>query len=323
MTAATDVVRQTDSGTQDIYVLRALGLGDLMTGIPALRGLRRAFPRARIVLGAPGRFRGLAMLTGAVTTVDPTPGLGRLNPRQQTPDVAVNLHGSGPESIADLLRLRPKTVVSHRHAGYPELAGPPWRADLHEVDRWCHLMEWHGIDCDPTDLAIDRPAGYPDRSAVVVIHPGAAFPSRRWPPERYATIASEVSKAGYDVVVTGGADETDLARTVIEGAGLPESSMLAGKLDLLELVALISDCRLLVCGDTGVGHVATATGTPSVLLFGPTPPSRWGPRGSGPHVALWAGDCGDPHGQVPDSGLLLLTESRVLDAVRELLGESP
>ena len=55
------------------------------------------------------------------------------------------------------------------------------------------------------------------------------------------------------------------------------------------MVALVSDCRLVVCGDTGVGPCGDRHGTPSVLLFGPTPPSRWGPRGAGPHLALWAG----------------------------------
>jgi ADP-heptose:LPS heptosyltransferase len=89
----------------------------------------------------------------------------------------------------------------------------------------------------------------------------------------------------------------------------------------LELVALIADCRLLICGDTGVGHIATATGTPSVLLFGPTPPNRWGPRGAGRHIAMWAGDKGDPHADRPHSGLLLLTVSRVLDATETLLRE--
>jgi ADP-heptose:LPS heptosyltransferase len=97
--------------------------------------------------------------------------------------------------------------------------------------------------------------------------------------------------------------------------------VLAGTLDLLGLVALISDCRLLICGDTGVGHIATATGAPSVLLFGPTPPNRWGPRGPGPHVAMWAGDKGDPHGDRPHSGLLLITVSRVLEATQSLLRE--
>lgn len=305
---------------EDILVLRALGLGDLMTGLPALRGLRNAFPQARIVLAAPERFRELALLSGAVTEVDPTPALGRLRPRPRPPDVAVNLHGSGPESIDDLLALQPKSLLTHRHARYRSLAGPPWRADLHEVDRWCQLLEWHGIHCDRQDLAIERPQGYPDRSGVVVIHPGAAFPSRRWPPDRYAAVAAAVHEAGYDVVVTGDTGETELARSVVEQAGLPENAMLAGTLDLLGLVALISDCRLVVCGDTGVGHVATATGTPSVLLFGPTPPSRWGPPGDGPHVALWAGDRGDPHADRPHPGLLLLTVNRVLDAVHGLLG---
>src|SRR5690606_14681989 len=101
--------------------------------------------------------------------------------------------------------------------------------------------------------------------------------------------------------------------------GLPRSAVLAGTLGLLDLVALISDCRLLICGDTGVGHIATATGTPSVLLFGPTPPNRWGPRGSGPHVAVWAGDKGDPHGDRPHPGLLLITVPRVLAATDTLV----
>jgi ADP-heptose:LPS heptosyltransferase len=302
-----------------ILVLRALGLGDLLTGIPALRGLRRAYPDARITLATPERFCELAMLSGAVDAVDPTPGLGALEARREPPALAVNLHGSGPESITDLVRRQPRALLTHRHSAYPGLPGPPWRADLHEVDRWCRLLEWAGIPCDPEDLGIPRPQGFPDRSGVVVIHPGAAYPARRWPPERFAAVAAALRDAGHEVVVTGDRNEIDLARCVADAAGLPQSAVLAGTLDLLELVALISDCRLLICGDTGVGHIATATGAPSVLLFGPTPPNRWGPRGSGPHVAMWAGDKGDPHADRPHSGLLLITVPRVLDATQTLL----
>ncbi|AKS35446.1 glycosyltransferase family 9 protein [Mycolicibacterium goodii] len=313
---------QWDSPVEHIVVLRALGLGDLLTGIPALRGLRRAFPDAAITLATPQRFADLAMLSGAVTEVRATAGLGSLRAAragQRPPDLAVNLHGSGPQSTADLLALRPKALLTHRHRDHPELPGPPWRADLHEVDRWCHLLQWYGIACDAEDLALPRPSGHPDFSGVVVIHPGAAFPARRWPVERFAEVAAALRAAGHHVVVTGDAGETELARSVVQLAGLPESSLLAGKLDVLGLVALIGNCLLLICGDTGVGHVATATGTPSVLLFGPTPPSKWGPRG-GPHTALWAGNRGDPHGDEPHRGLLLITVPRVLDAARELLG---
>lgn len=303
----------------EIVVLRALGLGDLLTGIPALRGLRRGFPDAHIVLAAPQRYAELALLSGAVDEVDPTPGLGRLASRRDRPEIAVNLHGSGPESTADLLALRPRRLISHRHPRFPEVDGPPWRADLHEVDRWCALLEWSGITCDPTDLAVARPEGYPDRSALVVIHPGAAFAARRWPAERFAAVAAALGEKGYEVVLTGDRGEVDLAHTVAAQAGLPRSAVLAGQLELLDLVALISDCRLLICGDTGVGHVATATATPSVLLFGPTPPARWGPKGAGPHIAVWAGDVGDPHGNRPHRGLLLITVSRVLEATATLL----
>jgi ADP-heptose:LPS heptosyltransferase len=303
----------------EILVLRALGLGDLLTGIPALRGLRRAYPNARIVLAVPQRYGELAMLSGAVDGIEPTPGLGALRPRRDPPALAVNLHGSGPESIRDLFTLRPRALITHRHSAYPDVDGPPWRAELHEVDRWCALLEWAGISCDPEDLTIPRPSGVPDRASPIVIHPGAAFAARRWPPERFAAVAAALADRGYDIVLTGDASEVELARCVADAAGLSQSCVLAGTLDLLELVALISDCRLLICGDTGVGHIATATGTPSVLLFGPTPPNRWGPRGTGPHIAVWAGDKGDPHADRPHRGLLLITVSRVLEATETLL----
>lgn len=307
--------------TDTILVLRALGLGDLLTGVPALRGLRRAHPDAHLVLATPERFRALAMLTGAVDAVEATPGLGRLRPLQTPPALAVNLHGSGPESIGDLLAIEPLSLLTHRHDAFPDLQGPPWRSDIHEVDRWCGLLEWAGIACDPADLAIGRPHGYPDRSGVVVIHPGAASVARRWPADRFAAVAAALHADGHEVVITGDSNELDLARTVARQAGLPDTAVLAGTLDLLGLVALISDCRVLICGDTGVGHVATATGTPSVLLFGPTPPSRWGPRGPGQHIALWAGETGDPHADQPHSGLLRLTVAQVLDTIETLMKE--
>jgi ADP-heptose:LPS heptosyltransferase len=302
-----------------VLVLRALGLGDLLTGIPALRGLRRGHPSARIVLATPKPLQPLAMWCGAVDEVLPTAGLGDLRWPGPPPDVAVNLHGRGPESIADLLATNPKTLISHANSAYPQVSGPPWRAELHEVDRWCLLLDAAGIPCDPGDLTLDRPPGFPRRDDVVVVHPGAAAPSRRWPADRFAVVAAALAEAGHRVVVTGSADEKALAETVAAQAGLPENSVLAGQLDILGLVALIGDCRLLVCGDTGVGHIATATGTPSVLLFGPTPPSRWGPRGDGCHVAVWAGECGDPHGELPDPGLLSITASQVLEAARPIL----
>jgi ADP-heptose:LPS heptosyltransferase len=73
-----------------------------------------------------------------------------------------------------------------------------------------------------------------------------------------------------------------------------------------------------LCGDTGVAHLATAYGTPSVVLFGPTPPSEWGPPpGRTRHRVLWSGGRGDPHAATPDAGLLAITVDDVLGALDE------
>lgn len=289
-------------------VLRALGIGDLLTSVPALRGLRRALPADRLVLAAPEVLAGLAGLTGAVDEVLHTPGLGALRWTGEPPATAVNLHGRGPESIADLRATRPGRLISYD--------GARWPADVHEVDRWCRLLAENGIETDRDDLALARPAVPSPAPGAVIVHPGAAFPARRWPPERFAEVARALSRDGHRVVVTGGPDEQALAQKVAAGAGLPHDAVYAGRTDLMTLAALVADAVLVICGDTGVGHLATAYGTPSVLLFGPTPPAHWGPPPDRPqHRPLWTGTVGDPFGREPDPGLLRLSTEDVLAAV--------
>jgi len=76
-----------------------------------------------------------------------------------------------------------------------------------------------------------------------------------------------------------------------------------------------------VCGDTGVGHLATAYGTPSVLLFGPTPPAEWGPPPSRrQHAVLWHGTGPtDSREDRPNPALLAVSVAEVLDAATAML----
>lgn len=166
------------AGPATVLVLRALGLGDLLTGIPALRGMRGAYPSARIVLAMPKPLAPLAMFCGAVDEVLPAAGLGDLRWPGPPPDVAVNLHGRGPESIADLLSTKPKTLISQSNPKYPEVGGPPWRDEIHQVYRWCLLPGGAGIICGPHDLSLGRPSGYPRCDDVVVIHPGVCLAAK-------------------------------------------------------------------------------------------------------------------------------------------------
>jgi ADP-heptose:LPS heptosyltransferase len=96
-------------------------------------------------------------------------------------------------------------------------------------------------------------------------------------------------------------------------------AVLAGRTDLLTLAATVARAGRVVSGDTGVAHLATAFGTPSVVLFGPTPPSEWGPPPqNGRHIALHTGGRGDPHASEPDPALLRISVDDVLEALRGL-----
>ncbi|WP_101786830.1 glycosyltransferase family 9 protein [Nonomuraea indica] len=289
----------------ELLALRGLGLGDLLTAVPALRALRQAFPGHRVTIAAPASLAALMPLIGAVDDQIDVSGPGPVP--FDRPDIAVNLHGRGPQSLEALRATRPGRLISYG-------AGPSWPEEVHEVRRWCDLLEWHGIKADPDDLTL----GVSDRSGPVVIHPGAAFPARRWPPERFARVASALDRALDDVVVTGCAAEAGIARTVAGLAGLPPDRVLAGRTDLAGLVELVSRARLVVSGDTGVAHLATAFCVPSVVLFGPVPPALWGPPPGWRHVALWAGLRGDPHGRRVDPGLLQIEVSEVVEAALEV-----
>jgi ADP-heptose:LPS heptosyltransferase len=197
------------------------------------------------------------------------------------------------------------------------------------VRRWCRLLEAHGIPADPNRLDIDLPpetlARVPEEArGATIIHPGAASAARCWPAGRWVEVARSERADGRSVIVTGGPGEVDLGRSVARAARLPESAALAGRTDLLELAALVAAASRVVCGDTGVGHLATALRTPSVVLFGPTSPEEWGPPPERSwHRALWTGGRGDPHSGRPDPGLLEIGVADALTALARLPEAAP
>ncbi|MGK5533576.1 glycosyltransferase family 9 protein [Streptomyces sp. URMC 129] len=307
-----------------LLVLRALGLGDLLTGVPALRGLRRAFPEHRLLLAAPGSLAEAVAATGAVDELIPAAAPGRAVPSAVPwsgpgPELAVDLHGSGPESLRPLSALGPERLW-----GFAHVAGPEWRADEHERDRWCRFLAWYGVAADPADVRITAPPWPSPAPDAVVVHPGADAGARRWPPGKFAAVARALARDGHRVVITGGPDEGELARAVAESAGLPAaSSVFAGPAVLAfpALAALIAGARAVLVGDTGIAHLATALGTPSVVLFGPVSPALWGPPDSPRHRALWhpgVPHAGDPHGTEPDERLRAIGVPEVLAALAGL-----
>ncbi len=308
-------------------VLRALHIGDLLVAVPALRALRRALPEHRLVLATTGSLAPLVDLIGAVDDLLPTSDTGpRCTWTGPAPDVAVNLHGTGPQSHRALDALEPLRRIGFRAPG---LAGPGLRRDRaahpHERERWCAMLSADGIPADPADLRLPPPPGVdPGRTcAPVIVHPGARYGSKRWPVDRFAEVAAALDGPITPVLITGSADERDLAaRRGPCGGPRRVDRVLAGRTDLGELCTLVAGAALVVSGDTGIAHLASAFGTPSVMLFGPVDPAQWGPPSDGPHVAL--GDAsvrrGDPFADDPDPALLAVGVGDVLRAAASLRG---
>ena len=309
-----------------LLVLRALKLGDFLTAIPALRALAAAFPEHERILAAPGWLKPLVELVAAppakraIHRLVPVRELEPLPPTVHGSECAVNLHGCGPQSHRLLLAARPGRVLWFEHTQVPESAGAPrWRPDEHEVVRWCRLLSEYGIAAEPSDIHLRLPASRVRASGATLIHPGASCAARRWPLERFAAVAQAERRRGRSVLITGSREESELAHLVADAAGVPPGGVVAGRTNLLELAATVASAGRVVCGDTGIAHLASAFDVPSVVVFGPTSPARWGPLGNGAaHRVLWAGRSGDPHGSQPDPGLLEIEPEQVIAALAEL-----
>ena len=299
-----------------ILALRALGLGDLLTAVPALRALRRDCV-GHITLAAPAALAPLVERIGALDRLLTVPASVtkppvRLSVAVSAPDLAVNLHGRGPESIACLRALGARRLWSYEIAD-----GPGWVDDEHEVRRWCRLVRHYGCTPDPDDLWLAEPG---PRDGPVILHPGAASARRQWPPDRYIAVGRHCVARGYQVRVTAGRGERRLAQRV--AAGITGATATWG-MELGDLADLIWSSPLVVCADTGVAHLATAMQTPSVVLFGSQSPDRWGPPHLPRHRVLRRApsDRGErpPLASTIDPALLRLRPADVIEAVDDLI----
>lgn len=300
-----------------LLALRAIKLGDLLVAVPALAALRRGFPEHRIVLATTGWLRPIVELIDAVDDLVPTPGLSQpIDVPAGVVDVAVNLHGRGPESGRLIDALQPRRVLAHAPDS-PD--GPAWVDGMLERERWVRLVRAFGLDAGADEVAIRVPAVAPVVAGAAVLHVGAFYGSRRWPAERFAEVARALAADGAYVVLTGGDDDRDRALAIAGSAGLAPERVLAGRLALDEFAAVVASARLLVSADTGAAHLASAYRVPSVVIFGPAPPAEWGPP-PGPHVVLTREELrrGDVFSDEPDPALLAVGSGEVLDALRAL-----
>lgn len=159
-------------------------------------------------------------------------------------------------------------------------------------------------------------AGGPGKYAI--LNPGAAWPNKRWPAERFGALAAKLrAQTGLRSLVTWGPDERPLAESVVassEGAAMP-----APPTAIADLAVLMRDAAIVVSGDTGPLHIAAAMGAPLVGLYGPTWPERNGPWNPDDRVISRAGSCVCHHKRQCLRGAPCINEIEVADVLAAAL----
>jgi heptosyltransferase-2 len=267
--------------------------------IPAMAGLRAAFPDRQLVLAAEPSvaplFRELTPVSpDAVITVDRRTEASTL--REAGADVAVLL----PNSF--------RTAWACRRAGVRERWGyaahgrsllltraiPRPRGRRHHSEYYLHLVRALGIEC-PAGLprvAVTREtrrraddllarSGVGPGTPIVGIAPGAAYGhAKRWPPARVSELTGRLSNRGATVMLVGAAGDRDAGREI--ESSLPAGARLVnliGRTDLRLLAGLLAACHAFVSNDSGAMHLAAAAGVPVTAIFGPTDERATAPLG--------------------------------------------
>lgn len=196
---------------------------------------------------------------------------------QNSLPLALLLRLAGVPEIAAISLDYPGRLLDHRIRGDP---------DLHEVERALLVAAALGAPAPAEPrLAVTAAAGVEPVAGRLLVHPGSAAPARTLAPAVWRDVVLLAGSRGFDVVVTGGERERDLAGFV---AG--HDAVAAVTTTLAELASLAASAAVVACGNTGPMHLAAAVGRPVVVPWAPTvPTARWAPWGV-PHVLL--GDSG-------------------------------
>jgi len=290
-------------------IIKPSSLGDVVTALPVLHGLRRTFPAAHIAWlvtpGCSGVLAGQRGLDEAILFDRRRFGrIGRAGaPTRAFVDFCRDLHHRRFDWVIDLqglfrsgfLALVTGAAVRAGFAKARELAPLFYThtvdpAAEHTVDRNIELVRALGVDARGEDLVLTvtpdarasvnsalAEAGI-DQAGYFLLVPGTRWTSKLYPLRRWREVAASLARE-RPVVLAGSPDERALcAQVAAAAAGVVN---LAGRTALPELVALVASAACVVCCDSAASFIAPAVGTPFVTLIGPTRPERTGPYGPG------------------------------------------
>ncbi len=161
--------------------------------------------------------------------------------------------------------------------------------DVHAIDRYLWVGEMLGFDRESPDQTLHLPSSAEGELRELLLHPqvgtrplavvvpGSMWETKQWGPDRFAVVCRHLVTEGFAVVIAGSGKEKRLCQQI--SALCPQALDASGRTSCAGLAALIRKAALCVTNDSGSMHLAVATGTPTVSIFGPTNPVHIGPYG--------------------------------------------
>ena len=284
-----------------VLVIRLRSIGDTVLATPSLFALKRFLPEAQVDILVEDWVAPLLAdhpHVDNVITLERGGFLTRLGVarelRAERYDVVYNLHGGTTATfLARATGARHRVgFKSYQYANlHTTLAPSPlflWgQQKTHSVEQQLALLGWTGVpvtDRPRTHLGISSSAvasvnqqlaaaGLGDRQ-IALIHPAAAFETKRWAVENFARIAEFVSERGLAPVAIAAPHEAQVVNDLLGEASV---QILSLDLSLPEVTALAARSQLFVGNDSGIAHIASAVGTPSVVIFGSSNVAHWRP----------------------------------------------
>lgn len=191
-----------------------------------------------------------------------------------------------PALAAWLARVPERMGVDESFQGlFNTHSGPFWEAEGPFLLRYHAVLRRRWPDAPPMPFADYDPgvAVATPTAPYLCLMPGSTWPSKAWPAAHFRTLAERARREGWEVVVLGVPSEASICAEVAEGLALD----LCGRTSLKEAAAWLRGARAAVGNDSGLSHLAAATGTAVLALYGATDPggsTPWGPRSRGMRV---------------------------------------
>ncbi len=290
-----------------ILLSRLRFMGDVILTTPLIRQIRRLFPDAHIVYLTDERFAPLLEHNPHLNDIIPVRTAGDDNffrsvlnttrlmayLRRQHFDLTIDLFGN------------PRTALQCWITGAATRVGGDFRGRRRfytvrvpqdNLLRTAIDFHWKSFEALGLEIGDNRTEvfvsdaerewakeylsskGVSFNQPIIGLHPGATWPNKRWPAQKFGEVAKQLIREGRQIVMTQGPNEREFAEAVVQSTdGDSSQPIILDVLDLRQLAAVLAQLSVYVANDGGAMHLAVAVGTKTLGIFGPNQPEIWFP----------------------------------------------